>query len=224
MARARPAWLPPLWVLGYYGLLLGALLGFGGLARTVHAEGGFALDRAVLEALDASATPALSRVAALLDLLGIWYALGALVLVVAVGCWRTSRASSLFVLLAFWGATGLNLLGKGYFERQRPALFEPLVAATSFSFPSGHAMGSWAFALAIAFVSARHRPRLAPFAASALLAFALLVGWSRMYLQVHYPSDVLAAWALSSAWVLGLGGWYTRRRGRSRRAEPRRGS
>ncbi len=228
--RLRLTILPPWWVVPYYGLLLAALYGFAELADDIYETEGFAFDEPILTWLYAQQTPWLTGVAHVLDVLGVSYLLGALSLGLARWLWPQSRRSALFLLLAFWGAVGVNLFTKGYFERARPDLFEQLTPITNFSFPSGHAMGSWAFWLALTLVGAQRWPRWAALVSLLSFIFALAVGLSRAYLQVHYLSDVLAGWALSTAWVLGVGGWYTygyhrlrakqRRTGEPERVEP----
>jgi len=104
---------------------------------------------------------------------------------------------------AFGGAVALAYLAKAWVERTRPSVTEPLVAMPAdFSFPSGHAMQITAFALAAILTLAQPAQRrrwLVP----ALVAI-VAVGASRLYLQVHFPSDVLAGIAAAALWVTGI--------------------
>ena len=202
--------LPPWWVLAYYGVLLGALFWFVQLAENVYDVEGFWFDSVVLTWLNTHQSALFTRVALMLDFVGISYFLGVVLLVASVFVWRRSKQSVVFLFLGFWGAVGVNLVTKGFFERVRPDLFEQLTPITNSSFPSGHAMGSCAFWLTMVFVVRRLAPAWTWLAVVAGLVFTVLVGLSRMYLQVHYPSDVLAGWALSTVWVLGVAVWYTR--------------
>lgn len=101
-----------------------------------------------------------------------------------------------------WLAVGLTTLVlylslKPMIARPRPDLWRPrLVAETGFSFPSGHALASAAFYPLLAWASLRLRR-----GAFFVLAFGLplFVGFGRLYLGVHWPSDVLAGWALGAA-------------------------
>lgn len=95
---------------------------------------------------------------------------------------------------------GLNLLAKAFFRRDRP--LETLLHEPNYSFPSGHASGSMAFAVAVIILLWPSRWRW--WAVIAGISFTLLVGVSRIYLGAHYPSDVLGGWMASLAWVLGL--------------------
>lgn len=193
-----------------YALILASLYLFAELAQGVYAEEGFAFDQAVLRWLFEQRRGWLTRLALSLDLFGISYFLGSVIVVAAALLWRRSKAAAVFMVAGFWGAVSVNLLTKAFFERSRPDLFEQLTPITNSSFPSGHAMGSWAFWLVTTVVAHRLFPRYAWPVGLVGAVFALAVGSSRTYLQVHYPSDVLAGWLLSSAWVLAMVLWYTR--------------
>lgn len=104
----------------------------------------------------------------------------------------------------FWtasvaGASALNLLAKQVFERSRPDLWVSIASEPTFSFPSGHAMNSLAAATALV-VLTWHSPKRVNIAVG-LIFFVLLVGISRVYLGVHFPSDVVAGWAFSALWI-----------------------
>jgi undecaprenyl-diphosphatase len=112
---------------------------------------------------------------------------------------RPRLRGAVFVAVVMAGTGVLQLLTKLLFERPRPGVFPPLVAVASYSYPSGHAMASAGLALAVGLLAWRTRWRL--WAVAGGLAFVLLVGLSRMYLGVHYPSDIVAGWLLAVAWV-----------------------
>lgn len=101
------------------------------------------------------------------------------------------------------GERGLNLAGKYFFARPRPHLFPQLAPEHDFSFPSGHTMASLALVLGL-FWLLEGDPKASRLALLLGLPWALGVALSRLYLQVHYPSDVLAGWALTLAWFFGL--------------------
>ncbi len=130
--------------------------------------------------------------------------------------WLLGGASLLFLLQigrraeAAWlagstaGASLLNAGLKSILHRPRPELVPHLAAVSNASFPSGHAMISAAIYLTIAAMLSETQPKRS--ARIFLMAFAgllvLLIGCSRIYLGVHWPSDVLAGWCLGSVWAL----------------------
>ena len=111
--------------------------------------------------------------------------------------WREAT----FAAVAFIGSALLNLGSKQLFQRDRPSLWESVSPETTFSFPSGHAMGSMTLAMVVILLAWPTRWRWPTLLAA--VVFALLVGFSRIYLGVHYPSDILGGWMAAIAWVVG---------------------
>ena len=112
---------------------------------------------------------------------------------------RHKNKKALIVGSTVAGAALLNIILKLIFERARPDLWDQLVVETSFSFPSGHAMISAALALSVIYIFWSTRYRWIAFWAGSL--FILVIGFSRLYLGVHYPTDILAGWIVSAAWL-----------------------
>ncbi|GAB3850005.1 phosphatase PAP2 family protein [Hymenobacter terrigena] len=197
-----------LWV---HKMLLLALLGglvlpwvvFVNVAEDIWEHGGFIGDKQILEFLHAHATVGLDKLALGLTAAGDPLPMGILAVLITVGLavWGTGRQAWFFGL-SVGGAMALNMLVKVLFARPRPALWLSLKPAFYYSFPSGHAMGAAAVATALGFLLWQHRGHWLAWVLGPL--FALAVGWSRMYLGVHYPSDVLAGWTGSVGWVAGL--------------------
>lgn len=186
----------------FVGVLLPLWL-FADLADDIFREGGFAWDQAVLAWYAARRTPALTGVAQALAWLGGVWGLPVLVGVVVGFLLRAgARAQAWFLISAVAGAVALNGIAKGLFQRPRPDVLGALVHEPGFSFPSGHAMSNMAFGFALVLIF-RYSRVAWPLAVLGAL-WGLLVGVSRNYLGVHYPSDVLAGFAASVAWVTGL--------------------
>lgn len=194
----------------YAALLFGALYLFAELAGDVYEQERFAFDAPILTWLNTHQSPPLTSVARLFTWLGNIYILGPIAALLTYLFWRESARAALFFVASLAGALAINLYAKAFFERVRPDLFEALSHATNYAFPSGHTMGSTAFSLALYLVARRLFPTYSLWVGLFGLVFMLGVSLSRPYLQVHYPSDILAGWALSGAWVLGLNVWYSR--------------
>ncbi|WP_201983274.1 phosphatase PAP2 family protein [Hymenobacter rubidus] len=176
---------------------------FVNVAEDIWESGGFIGDKAILEFLHAHATPGLDRLALGFTAAGdpLPMSIAATVLTLGLAVWGT-RSQAWFFGPSVGGAMLLNLLVKVLFARPRPALWLSIKPAFYYSFPSGHAMGAAAVATALGFLLWQHRGHWLAWAAGPL--FALGVGWSRMYLGVHFPSDVLAGWTGAVGWVAGL--------------------
>ncbi|SMQ95553.1 phosphatidylglycerophosphatase B [Xanthomonas fragariae] len=91
---------------------------------------------------------------------------------------------------------------KQFFQRERPSLWESIAPESTFSFPSGHAMGSMTLAAVVVALAWNTRWRWPVTIVASL--FALLVGVSRIYMGVHYPTDILGGWSAALVWVVGL--------------------
>jgi undecaprenyl-diphosphatase len=114
------------------------------------------------------------------------------------------RRAALFVALAVLGALGLNILLKESFVRPRPSVVPHLSFVDTSSFPSGHSMLSAAVYLTLGTCLSRieERRRIKAFFVGAALVLTAFVGVSRVWMGVHYPTDVLAGWTLGLTWAL----------------------
>lgn len=179
------------------------LWGFGELAEDVGEGRDFAFDRPALEWLHAHHAPVFDQLALLFSRLGYQY--GVIPFDIVLVGWllyRHHKRGALFAATAFIGSALINIAAKHYYGRARPSLWQSLAPETTFSFPSGHAMGSMTLAAVVVLLAWRTSWRWPVVAASAL--FVLAVGTSRPYLGVHYPSDILAGWGAALAWVVGV--------------------
>lgn len=159
-------------------------------------------DQAVDRALYVGREPALVEFARVLTALGEPTMLIGASILCSLWLWSVGRGRlGLALLLVALLGRGLSELQKILVDRPRPTLETHLVMVKSASFPSGHAMSSMVFYLALAMALAGHsRWRNATLAAAVLLS--LLIGTSRIMLGVHWPSDVVGGWAVGAAWVL----------------------
>lgn len=103
------------------------------------------------------------------------------------------RLQAIYLLTVVLSSWIMNDMLKVYFARSRPA-GEALTIATGYSFPSGHAMVSIAFYGFLAYLAFSQGGKKGKLAAIALGLLVFLIGFSRVYLNVHYPSDVLGGW------------------------------
>lgn len=144
---------------------------------------------------------ALTPVAEAFARVGVWWVLGPATVVVAVLIARRRRAGqAAYLVLTLTAAEALNLVLKEVFRRLPPGT-NPDEAAT-FAYPSGHTMAAAALAAALIFIAWPTRWRRPALIGG--VAAAVLMGLSRVYLTVHWPSDVVAGWLLGfgvAAWL-----------------------
>lgn len=117
--------------------------------------------------------------------------------------WRKAYYWLIVLLATVPGGMLLNVVLKHIFRRQRPSLEDPLLTLSTYSFPSGHTVAATLFyGLLACYLVRRIRgwPRRA-LVVGAACAMVMLVALSRMYLGVHYLSDVMAATAEGGAWL-----------------------
>ncbi|MDY8109947.1 phosphatase PAP2 family protein [Fulvimarina sp. 2208YS6-2-32] len=119
--------------------------------------------------------------------------------------------TALIVLAAIASGFAMSQLLKWGFSRPRPDLVPHGTFAYTASFPSGHAMMSAVTYLTLAILTSRvePKPRVRIFLVTCAVILTLLVGISRVYLAVHWPTDVLAGWTIGSAWAIGW--WFVAR-------------
>lgn len=189
-----------------FALFLGVLIPltvFGALASEVWDREGFGWDAPILRAIHQLASQHLDALMIFISLVGGGTGMIPLCIVlVALLLGRRRWRDALFVGLAYGGAQALDGLAKSIFRSQRPHLWISPDPASGYGFPSGHAMGSMGLFAALAFLAWPTRWRWPVLALGAVCV--LTIGFSRLYLGVHFPSDVLGAWTASLAWVVGL--------------------
>ena len=191
--------LPPVWA-----VVLAAII-FGLLAFQVVTTGGSSIDAPIYNAVSKLICPALTAVVTVVTHMGGTAVLVAISVVVGIlfwkkWGWKTALISPVNLLVA---SNFSNKIVKNLVQRPRPAL-EQLVAQSGYSFPSGHSLSAMVFYGLIAIILFnRLQGKKRWWAAVLLSLLILLVGFSRIYVGVHYASDVIAGLCEGFVW-LGL--------------------
>lgn len=194
------------WRLALYWLVvLGAAWLFIEFVDEIYEGTGLSFDQPVLVWLEQWQTPALTQVMYVLSVVGDVPATLVLAALTTVALRVWLRRELLFFVVSLGGAAMIMLATKYLLARPRPELFPEggLYPTSSPSFPSGHATGSAAFYLTLYLIAREAAPRWSWLVGILGALMTLSITASRLYLQVHYPSDVLAGLALGVAWVLG---------------------
>ena len=186
------------------GLLVLAATGwaFGALAEEVS-EGDTGLDNRIADELHEHATGPLTEFFKAVTTLGNGIVLAGVSAIAAyLLARRRSYAEAALMVLAYAGAEVLSYSLKLAFRRDRPFFTDPLATVSTYSFPSGHATVSIAVYGALCLVVLRRLtgPARVVCVAAAILLVSL-IGFSRMYLGVHFFSDVLAGFSVGMAWL-----------------------
>jgi len=216
---------PEIWLLGSLFLIAGLLLIFIFIAQDVFEGETASFDRAAILAFRSAGNISQSVgppwvEEAVRDVT----ALGSIIVVVILSgavlgylLMLGKRGPALLLLMSVAGGTALNDLLKYVFARPRPDLVLPTTQVFTSSFPSGHAAVSAVVYLTLGALLARDAPSVAGkiYVMAVAILIVFLVGVSRVFLGVHYPTDVLAGWCIGSAWALTC--WLAANRLQNRR-------
>jgi undecaprenyl-diphosphatase len=193
-------------ILHWRFLILGIslpLLLFGILALKVGENAsGFSWDLSILSAIHSTWQPEIEPLVIILTSLGIFPRIGLLIIpvILTLGYHKKWR-SLLYLVLTILGSGIISVSTKIFFHRMRPSLFEssyPLPG--DFSFPSGHAILSMTFVTTLIILTWQTKWRWLVISLGGL--FALAIAWTRLYLGVHFPSDILGGWFLAITWSI----------------------
>jgi undecaprenyl-diphosphatase len=196
----------------WYGGAAFAFLIFIRITRELIEGEVSAVDSRILLAVARIRTPWLTMVA--VDVT----ALGSITLVILFSAFTLvvllvlrDRLAAFQLLAASAGAGILTMVTKDIIERTRPEQGQQLIVVSGFSYPSGHSVSTSALYLTIAIIGGRYvqhsGARAAIFLAVAVVL--VMIGASRVYLGVHYATDVVSGISLGSAWALMLAGFFT---------------
>lgn len=176
---------------------MGGWLVFGAMAWLWEHGQAARFDLPLRAAMHGWASPALTLAMRLVSVLGSEYFL---IPLAALLVWRWEkrgeRRAAYLLVAGSLSAELLSELLKTLFHRPRPEVFFGLPPAVTYSFPSGHAFVPVVFFGLLAGIL-----ETGPAGRAAVVVLAALIGLSRVYLGYHYPSDVVAGWALAASWV-----------------------
>jgi undecaprenyl-diphosphatase len=185
---------------------------FAALAAARAGESTLAFDGMVISVIHGMRTPWLTPVMVLGTNLGT-FPMAAIVAAVLVGYLLFKRlwtAAALVVAVYgvgfFWGSLAQELI-----RRVRPPQIDAIIPVpTAYSFPSGHSITAMLLYGAIAFLAFRisWKPWVRVVVASLCVTLIVLVGFTRVYLGAHWPTDVIGAWLLGGAWLALIAGLY----------------
>jgi membrane-associated phospholipid phosphatase len=187
-----------------FAVILGCAIATGELLELAeHPDGSTAIDSSTTSWVVAHRTHVLTSVARLLSTLGSQTVLIPLTAIATVALLGQRRWVLAGLVVATWGgAIGIYSLTKHFVHRMRPPMDIWLTdAGRTSSFPSGHATQSLATFLALVLVGAVILPTARWPGRVIAVALAIGVGWSRVYLGVHWATDVGAGWLIAAAWL-----------------------
>jgi len=205
LLHIHPRIAPLITTMGIFGLAICLLILFvlAQLFEEVLEQEAFAFDTHFLLWLHQSANPSLDKVMLTITNLGNP---NVVVVVVAVSLailwWRRYFQEAKIFAIACLGAFILNTGLKLVFTKPRPELWHQLITEKSFSFPSGHALGSLVLYGLLAYLLATHYPRFSKFIYSVAVIAIAAIGISRLYLGVHWPTDVIAGYGVGFLWLM----------------------
>ncbi|MFQ4142079.1 phosphatase PAP2 family protein [Chlorogloeopsis sp. ULAP02] len=198
-------------LLAHWGSLVLLLIGvylplqiFGLLALQLREnEGGFAFDLPILVTIHTTAHPYLDAIALRLTKLGsVWTASPIVATVALILLFLKRWRSLIYLLITTIGSAIINFTAKEIMHRVRPQLWLSPAPEFDYSFPSGHAMTSMTLVAVLVILTWGSVWSWIVMILGGL--FVVAIAWTRLYLGVHFPSDIIAGWLVSIAWAIGV--------------------
>lgn len=174
---------------------------FSKLADDILEHESIFFDKAILEFVHSYSSQVLDNFFLLITNSGSPISLAIITFLICIFLFYKKFYRKLLILSSTVGGSAIaNLILKLIFHRDRPSLWNPLIVENGYSFPSGHAMVSSAFAIGLIFILWETKYKWLSITLGAIFVF--LIGLSRIYLGVHYPTDIIAGWCVSFVWGL----------------------
>lgn len=196
---------PLIATIGIFGLAICLLILFvvANISEEVLDREAFAFDKSILLGIHSFANPNLDAVMLIITRLGnpsfvvIVFAIS-----LAILWWKRYYQEAMAFAIVALGAFILNTGLKLFFSKPRPQLWTQLIAEKSYSYPSGHALGSLVLYGFLAYLLATHYPKLASLIYTLTTILIIAIGLSRLYLGVHWPTDIIAGYGVGFLWLM----------------------
>ena len=180
-----------------------AMWGFATIAQEVWEKETYAFDTSILLYLRSLHDPLRDRVMLAFTFFGEPNLLLALSVSLGIILWvRKHRSEATTIAVTGAGALGLNILLKQLFARARPQLWERTVDVRFYSFPSGHAMISMVIYGLLGYLLGSRFPKQRWWIYSLTVILVAIIGLSRLYLGVHWPTDIIAGYTAGLVWLI----------------------
>lgn len=185
-------------------LCIGFGIAFGYIASAIGNESIASFDTAVIAFVQGLETPWLTSIMKVFTWIGSGYVVASIALIGFIVLYFVLhyRQQAFLLIVVIAGSVIFNSVLKNYFKRERPEIHR-ILDANGFSFPSGHSMMAFALYAILAYIAWRNvRTMTSRVVLLLFTAFMIIIiGASRIYLGVHYPSDIVGGFAVSALWV-----------------------
>ncbi|ARF17337.1 phosphatase PAP2 family protein [Sporosarcina ureae] len=185
---------------------------FAYIARSIHVQSISNFDEPIIDFVQGAESPGVTSIMKLFTTIGSTTSVVLLaLLILGVLVWKKHRAQAVLFAIALAGTGILNQVLKFVFKRERPD-FHRLIDISGYSFPSGHTMMAFSFYTILAYIVWRNVVNSGSRVAIIFLAtmMIIMIAVSRIYLGVHFPSDIVGGVLASSVWLFASIAFYQR--------------